>query len=372
MRRTLAVFVGLAGLVLASAFAAPESLAQGQPAPVGVDTVRTEPLSATVAVIGRLVSRQSSVIATRINETVDSVEVQVGDRVLRGDVLARLTGDRVENGRDRAAAEVISAQGDVARTRSALAKARQALDRQKRLQGSTAFRKDLVDDLERDVETAQAALSSATGDLRIAEAQLALSEIAVSDATITAPFDGVVTVKHTAEGSYLKIGDPVITLLNDTELEIEADVPAHRVSGLTPGAVVEAELPLGGRLFAVVRAVVPQENTRTHTRATRFVPQFTEDHGSVAVNQSITVHVPIGATRQVVTVHKDAITVFRGQDMVFAVVDGKAVPRPVAIGESIGVRFEVHSGVAEGEQVVIRGNERLRPGQPVEVQPGSS
>ena len=51
--------------------------------------------------------------------------------------------------------------------------------------------------------------------------------------------------------------------------------------------------------------------------------------------------------------------------VVYVVVDGKAELRPVTLGQSAGSRLEVLSGLSDGEMVVVRGNERLRPGQPV-------
>jgi len=101
----------------------------------------------------------------------------------------------------------------------------------------------------------------------------------------------------------------------------------------------------------------------------------------IAVNESVTVAVPIGASRTVVSVHKDAI-VHRGQNtIVFVVVGakavkppmvmGKAVPRPVKLGDAVGGRFVVLGGIKPGDIVVVRGNERLRPGQAVMFRNGS-
>jgi multidrug efflux pump subunit AcrA (membrane-fusion protein) len=74
----------------------------------------------------------------------------------------------------------------------------------------------------------------------------------------------------------------------------------------------------------------------------------------------------VGATREVVTVHKDAVTVSLQGRQVFVVDDeDKAQPRPVVLGTSVGNRFEVLDGLQPGELVVVRGNERLQPGQAV-------
>jgi len=116
-----------------------------------------------------------------------------------------------------------------------------------------------------------------------------------------------------------------------------------------------------------VRALIPDENPRTRTRPVRFVPNFGDLAKPLAINQSVTVHVPIGASRTVTTVSKDAIVQRGGKDMVFVVRDGTGQPQPVTLGESVGSRFVVTSGVKAGDRVVVRGNENLRPGQRLRI-----
>jgi hypothetical protein len=85
----------------------------------------------------------------------------------------------------------------------------------------------------------------------------------------------------------------------------------------------------------------------------------------LAVNQPATLQLPAGGAREVVSVHKDAVLRRGGRDMVYLVRDGAATPRTVALGEAVGSRFQVLDGLVPGDLVVVRGNERLRPGQPV-------
>jgi hypothetical protein len=77
----------------------------------------------------------------------------------------------------------------------------------------------------------------------------------------------------------------------------------------------------------------------------------------------VTLDVPIGAEREVVVVQKDALVQARGGWTAFVNEEGKAAPRTVVIGAALGDRFEVLSGLVAGDEVVVRGNERLRPGQ---------
>ncbi len=365
-RRAAPALAALAAFCAALAAAPAAAPAQQPPAmPVGVDAVRLEPLAETAPAIGRFVAPESGVVATRIAERVVETVVRVGDRVEKGAVLARLAADRLESLRLLREAELRQAEAGIARARAELAKAEGALRRVAALRGSTAHRQDREDDAGRDLDIARAALARAEGEAIRARANLALADTALGDAEIRAPYPGVVVRRHAAPGGYAKAGDPVVTLLNDRAMEIEADIPADRVSGLAPGARVRAALSGGAAFEAEARAVVPEENPRTRTRAVRFRPLIAGDARAIAGNQSVTLHIPVGETRDVVTVHKDAVVTMQGRPMVFVVEDGAAAIRPVRTGRAVGDRFEAVEGLRPGDIAVTRGNERLRPGQPV-------
>jgi hypothetical protein len=120
-----------------------------------------------------------------------------------------------------------------------------------------------------------------------------------------------------------------------------------------------------------VRAILPTENPLTRTRTVRLTPEFSAGMAGLADAQSVTVKVPVGVARQVLTVHKDAIITRAGKSVVYVVTDDSAEMRPIVLGEATGGRMEVLEGLKEGEQVVIRGNERLQPGAKVRVETGS-
>ena len=339
--------------------------AQQDATPVGVDKVLLEPQAQTMPVIGRFVAPGSGIVATRIAERVTEMTVRVGDRVRRDDVLAKLSADRMQSERTLRVADLRWAEAQITREKANLAKMQQTYARVTSLRGSTAYRKDRQEDTERDMEVAGSALGQAEADLLRAQADLNLADIALKDTTITAPYPAVVIVRHTVAGNYARVGDPIVTLLNDRDMEIEADVPAIRTGELLPGTKVRVTLQDGRMLNAAVRVVVQEENTRTRTRSVRLSPELGGRSGSLASNQSVTVQIPIGGANEVVTVHKDAIVILKGRTMVYVVEDGKAAIRQVMTGNAIGARFEVKSGLKPGDIVVVRGNERLRPGQSV-------
>jgi multidrug efflux pump subunit AcrA (membrane-fusion protein) len=111
--------------------------------------------------------------------------------------------------------------------------------------------------------------------------------------------------------------------------------------------------------------VVPEENPLTRTRAVRLTPHFGDTEKPLAVAQSVTLELPIGEARPVVTVDKDGVIQQSDGAVVYLVEEAAAALRPVQLGEAVGGRFEVLGGLKPGDLVVVRGNERLRPGQPI-------
>ena len=362
---------GLACIAVAVALClgagASEGVAQQPPAVVSVDEVRMEAMAQTVPVIGRLVARRAGEVASRTAGPVARLHVAVGDRVNEGDLIAVLDTVRLRAERNRLAALVNEAQANLERLAAQAALHRQELRRLQRLRDSAAFSQSRFEDARQEVIIAESATGTAEAARVSAEASLSLAEIDLLWATIRAPYPGVVTLVHTEVGAWLGVGDRVVSMVNDGDLEVEADVPSNRIGALDAGTPVSIVLDDGSEHTAVVRAVVPAENALTRTRQVRFTTRFAEVQKPLAVNQSATVVLPAGRSRQVLTVHKDAIVRRQGQAFVYVAKDGQAQIRPVQLGAAVGGRFEVLGGLGPGEPVVVRGNERLRPGQQIAV-----
>ncbi len=370
--RGLRAGMGVAAIWLGIAAWSVPAMAQNQGAPVAVDSVVEEPLSQTVPVLGRLVAVQRGTVAALARGPVLEVHVSVGDRVHEGDVLITQSMDRLERSRDVAKEAVDAALAAVSTARAQLQLAEQELARLDKLKGSAAFSSAQREDKSFEVSVRRAQVGEANAEVARARALLAEAQLDVDLGIVRAPFDGVVVERHTVRGAYMNVGDPAITLINDGYLEVEADVPAQRVAGLQMGREVRLHFGAGRTYGGVVRAVVPEENALTRTRIVRFIPDFDgETAVAPAAGQTVTVDLPVGEARNVVTVHKDAIMPRGQQNMVFVVNDDRTVaPRPVQLGEAAGTRFVVLDGLQPGDLVVVRGNERLQPGQPV-IWPGA-
>lgn len=370
-KTTLVISTPLCILITLSAGA--PTLAQTDEASiVRVDAVRTEPLVQTVPVIGRLVATQSGSISTRIDGPVNIVHVQVGDRVTGGAIVAELDTAALEVQRALADARLGEA-GALLTTRGAeLDLARQEVRRLKAIKNTAVTSRAVIDDAAQRAVVAEAKVSEAQAAVESAAAGKQLVELNLEHTRVRAPYPGVIVTRSTEAGSFVKTGETVAEIVADGSLEVEADIPFNRLSGLVEGNTVPVVLDDGSTHEAVVRAIVPREDKLTRTRATRFVPRFQNRPERLAVDQSVTLHIPVGAPRTVLSVHKDAIIRRGGKELVYVVIDDVARFRPIRLGDAVGSRFEVLEGLEEGELVVVRGNERLRPDAKVAIDRGGS
>ncbi|MEL6452370.1 MAG: efflux RND transporter periplasmic adaptor subunit [Pseudomonadota bacterium] len=357
-------FLRLAALTITLASAS-TALAQGRAAAVGVQTVETQTLSETVVVFAEIVTPRNGAVASRVAGSVDQVHVLAGTHVQEGDVLVELNRELLSIRVRQARARIIEAEASVATGRARLDSAQTSFERVNALRESSAFSQGRFDDAQADVQVARTQLAEAQARLESSNAQLAEAEYQLERSQIRAPFSGVVLEVQTIPGAFIQAGTPVVRILDTASFEVEASVPARFVIDMRPGQRMVATLETGSNLDLELRAILPVEDPSTRTRAVRFRAPGLADIANVAVGQSLTVDIPVGTARDVLSVPKDALVQARGGWTVFVAADGKAQPRQVQIGVPSGDRYEVLSGLAAGDQVVVRGNERLRPGQDI-------
>ena len=343
--------------------------AQGGPAMVSTDRVELRSVSETVSVFGQIVATRESDVAMRVAGVVADVQVFVGTELEAGDVLAVLDRELLELELRSKRAERAEAEAGVAVARAGVTLAERGFARVDGLRGTSAFSQGQFDDRE-------SALAQARGGLAQAEARLLNAQAAADRAAydlersvLRAPFSGTVLQVMVDPGEYVQVGAPVARVVNIDDLEIEANVPAEFIEALTPGMELRGTQADGKPLPLTVRAVLPTEFSATRTRPVRLTGDMGRLGAQVAVGQTLTLEAPREAPRDVLLVPKDAVTQSRGAWSVFVHENGKAVPRAVEIGASFGAHFEVVSGLAAGDEVVVRGNERLMPMQDIAPQP---
>jgi len=167
-------------------------------------------------------------------------------------------------------------------------------------------------------------------------------------------------------GERALVGSNVVRLVDQQNLEVVARAPLEYISYVRPGD--QLRLRAGNdEMLAQVRTVVAVGDENTH----QFELRVDLVGSSLPVGQTLRVSVPTSDSREVLTVPRDAL-VLRPEGHSIFVVDpeNRAQQVSVTVGTGQGEDVEVLGGVSAGDRVVIRGNERLQPGQAVTVMDG--
>ncbi|MBL4646673.1 MAG: efflux RND transporter periplasmic adaptor subunit, partial [Rhizobiales bacterium] len=331
----------LAGLLLgalgiaANLLPMDQAQAQGRAAGVVVEAVEIRLFKETSPVLGEFIAPTSSVVASRVPGLIASVSVQVGDQVQKSDLLVQLDTELLEIELRAAQASRREAEAGLTVAEADHGLARQAFERIERLKDSPAFSEGQLNDLERRLQRALGQIEQARARINSADVTIARSQYNLDNASIRAPFSGTVLERQAQPGEFINTGNAAITLLDQYDLEIVADVPAAYIRGLIPGRVVNVRIDGKADYQATVRAVLPRETVSTRTRPVRLLAPFTAqgaqpEGAQFAVGQSVSVLVPISEEREVLTVPKDALVQGRGGWIVYIAEEGKAQPRPVS------------------------------------------
>ncbi|MBG0776820.1 MAG: efflux RND transporter periplasmic adaptor subunit [Desulfovibrionaceae bacterium] len=354
MHRTLAALLLTAGL---AAFAqtgfAAEGAAQGQPpAPVVVAQAKGGMVRPTTEFVGTIYFPEVSEVASEIEGRVTDLYFEEGGHVKKGQQLVRMNADLLS--KDLAAAEA-----EYEQILADLENARKDFSRKSELYEKGTISGSSYDEAK---FTAQALDRQASSKLAEAERL----RIKLSKVRVPAPFDGVVLEKKIDRGEWLSPGTPVATVARDDYVDVVVNVPEKVLALVRPGdtAAVRA---LGRNFEGRVFAVIPQGDVATRTFPVKLRVRNT---GFLAQGMEARARLPIAEAVSSVLVPRDAVISARGTLVVWTVAEGKAVAVPVEVLAYEGLQAAVTGqGLTEGASVVVKGNERLMPGQAVAPTP---
>ena len=191
----------------------------------------------------------------------------------------------------------------------------------------------------------------------------------MADATVRAPFAGIVAKRHVEVGDYLGPGTPVLQLANIDQVKIKVELPPGEALLVKPGdrakLYVDPLLPPGKtkRKWPVVAAKVKAVSAVAQPVTRRVEVELLADNpGTLKAGMIARVEIRLGPKRRALFIPQDAVIKRFGILYVFVFKANRAERRLVKLGVVKRGRVEVLSGLKEGEQVVVVGQERLRKG----------
>jgi RND family efflux transporter MFP subunit len=248
--------------------------------------------------------------------------------------------------------------------RSALARIASQLDYQERQLGRLATLKRRSSVAENLIDESRNQRDLLRHDRERAEVALAESRRQVREATVRAPFAGVVAERRAQRGEFLAPGAVMVRLVDTAHIEVSARAPVVLRNGLQAGDAVALRAGTEDEVRATVRAVVPGGDAQSHQLELRIVLQ----PDAWPIGTALQVGVPAGSAQAAVAVPRDALVLRGAETFVFRIgPDRKAERVAVETGRSSGDLVEVRGGIAVGDTLVVRGAERLEPGQAVAI-----
>jgi RND family efflux transporter MFP subunit len=188
--------------------------------------------------------------------------------------------------------------------------------------------------------------------VRVRRAEVALAEQVLRDASVRAPFDGVIHERHVAPGAYLQIGQPVVTLVRINPLRFSAGVPERDAAPVHECQPVR--LRIEGRsepLLVAVSRIGPSVETSNRTLSIEVDvpnPEFQLRAGLFAEAEIV-----VDEKAKATVVPASAVQEFAGVEKVWVVRDGEATERAVRTGRREPARIEIQSGLQVGEKIVV-------------------
>ncbi|HEY7042957.1 MAG TPA: efflux RND transporter periplasmic adaptor subunit, partial [Nocardioidaceae bacterium] len=272
-----------------------------------------------------------------------------------------------------ALAVVPSTEDDIRAQRALVDQARQQLEKARLPAAPADIQQQRETVAEREAVLQSKANPFTVNDLNAAQAAVdqARSQVAVAQGTldqtiVVAPFDGVISQRLLAPGSFATTTTPIVALVG-ADIETHVTVEEARLASFAPGQTVALEVPAyPGVLFpGRVTAVSPTGDTRAHTFDVTIVPTGSDQR--LRPGMFAQVDLTVSEKDEAVLVPREAVVQQDGRSVVFVVQDGRARARPVETGISSDQGIEIVSGVTPGDRVVVVGQQGLRDGSAVRL-----
>jgi len=345
--RSLLTLFGVVAQLIGTA-AAQEGMPTLPPAKVEIAIAELREMAPVVEIPGTVVSKNDSRVAAQVSGVLVSL-AEVGDSVAVGETLARIDPRllQVEVKRARANVAMLQADHDY--------RERQ-LVRMEELAARNSASETLLDE-------ARALRDRAVHQLADARAQLERAEVDLDRTEIRAAFGGHVTQRLASAGEYIDVGEDVIRLVDTGRIEISLPAPLALTPYVEAGQMIQVR---GGDIERQhpIRTVVPVGDA-----VSRMVEiRLSADGGDWLVGSPVQVSLPSAKSLTIVAVPRDALVERAGRSHIYKVADdGTAKQINANVRLIAGLWVGIAAGIEAGDQVVIRGAERLMDGQALDV-----
>ena len=311
------------------------------PMPVEVATVQRGDMPIAINAVGSFQSPETTTVAADVAGLIVYLDLPEGRLVQQGHVLARLDQSVSDSTVQVAVAREKNAAAELAR----------------------------VKPLFEDGVVPRSAYDDAVAELEVAQGQLNEAQTRRGKNEVRAPFTGVLSLQTAQMGQYVSSGDSIAQLTKVNPLELVFTVPESDAGKVRPGQTVEGRVGRCGEAFkGTIQALDPSVDTQTRTLDVQAV--VPNGSGVLRPGMSARVRVVVGSMGDAILAPRPAL-VQQGTRYLMFLVDaaGTVSEREVFPGQFLLDSVEIKRGLEGGEQVIVAGHQKVRPGAQVQTTP---
>ena len=318
---------------------------------VEVQTLKKQEVNDLQEFVGTVNFDKKSKIASQSSGIAKKINFEVGQKVKKDEVLVQIDSDILE-------AQIKAGMADVNMYEVQLKNAKKNYDRYSALVEKKSISQKVFDDAKVEYDVANENLISS-------KAKLNELNIQKSKKVIKAPYSGVIVEKNINLDEWLNQGSQIATIVNTQELEVVFNLPITFIGGLKSGD--EYDINISDEIIkAKLYAAIPSGDKLTRT----FPVRFKADAGEKFIFDGASAKISFAkeTKTQALVINRDAVIKRFNMDVIFTVVENKAVMIPVKVITYFGLNAAIMGeGLVEGMQIVTKGNERIFPDMPIQI-----
>ncbi len=328
---------------------------------------------------GYVVAQRKAALASKITGRLVSISVEEGDFVKKGQIVARIENEDISASKEQAEANLNTARHNLEQAKAEFAESEITFKRYSELLPFEYVSRADYDAAEARYKRAKAAVSAAEANVKAAMAALKSADVSLEYSFIRAPFDGVVLTKNadigdiiTPIGAAANAKAAVVTIADMSSLQVEVDVSESNLGIVKKGQPCEIQLDAipDSRFSGVVHMIVP---TADRSKATVLVKiRFIDSDQRILPEMSAKAaflerEIRKDEKEPKIALNTEAVLNKNGKQVVFLVVDNRAIETPVVTGNKLGNFIEILSGLKPGDRVVLRPLNKLKNGSKIKI-----
>ena len=335
----------------------------GQRAPMTVDmaAVKKGDVAAHLTVVGNLIGLQTVDVAPRTNGRLVSVNIQLGDPVRRGQVLAKVEDREIVEQVSQAEASQQVSKATIRQREADLKVAEVNFERSKNLFQRQLLAKQALDDAESKFLAAEAQIDLSKAQLMQADARLQELRINLQNTNVTSPVDGFVGKRNVDPGAMVSQNTPIASVVEISRLKMVVNVVEKDIRLVTVGdsGDVDVDAYPGEKFRGRIARVAPVLDPATRTATMEI--EIANSDNRLKPGMYARVSLTVEERQDTLVAPKTAVIDFESKRGVWmANQDNRAIFKPVELGLEDVDRVEIKAGLKEGDRIVTTGAAAVR------------